>query len=34
MGLKARKTILKDWTWEKVINNNERKIFREVINGM
>ena len=34
MGKEARKTILNDWTWLKVINNNERNIFRKVIDGM
>lgn len=34
MGLNARKTIMSDWTWQKVINNNEKQIFRKVINGM
>lgn len=33
-GQAARKTILKDWTWEKVLNKNEREIFRKVLNGM
>lgn len=32
MGLNARKEILKNWTWGKV-TENERKIFREVLNG-
>ena len=30
MGVNARNEILKDWTWEKV-TENERKIFREVL---
>jgi len=30
MGMNARQTILKDWTWEKV-TENEREIFRRVI---
>ena len=34
MGLNARETILRDWTWHKVINSNERQIFRKVINGV
>ena len=32
MGMNARKTILENWTWEKV-TENERKIFREILNG-
>jgi len=31
IGQKGRETILENWTWEKVLNNNERKIFRELI---
>lgn len=30
-GQKIRETILKDWTWEKVLNKNERMIFREIL---
>jgi len=30
MGRKARETVLKEWTWESVLNN-ERKIFRGVL---
>ena len=31
LGMNARKTILENWTWEKV-TENERKIFREILN--
>lgn len=34
MGKEARETVLREWTWEKVLNTNERMIFRKVINGM
>ena len=34
MGLQARNDILADWTWQKVINKNEKQIFRKVINGV
>ena len=34
MGKEARKTIFEDWTWKKVINNNEKNIFMKVLNGM
>jgi glycosyltransferase involved in cell wall biosynthesis len=33
MGKNARQTILDNWTWEKV-TENERKIFREILNGV
>jgi glycosyltransferase involved in cell wall biosynthesis len=32
MGKEARKTVLKEWTWEKVLEN-ERRAFREILNG-
>jgi len=31
IGQKGRETILKDWTWKKVLNENERMIFRECL---
>jgi glycosyltransferase involved in cell wall biosynthesis len=31
MGQEARKTILRKWTWEKVIDQHERKIFQELV---
>jgi glycosyltransferase involved in cell wall biosynthesis len=33
MGMNARQEILNNWTWEKV-TENERKIFREILNGI
>ena len=31
MGQEARKEILRNWTWEKVINTNEREAFRRIL---
>jgi len=33
MGREARETVLRKWTWEKVINRNERKVFGRILNG-
>jgi glycosyltransferase involved in cell wall biosynthesis len=30
MGQNARETILENWTWEKVLNKNERRILRRI----
>ena len=34
MGLEARRLIVDYWTWEKLLNKNERMIFRKVLNAM
>lgn len=31
LGQKGREDLLRDWTWEKVLNKNEREIFRKLI---
>jgi glycosyltransferase involved in cell wall biosynthesis len=31
IGQKGRQSILKDWTWDNVLNKNERMIFREIL---
>lgn len=32
IGQRGRQTVLNEWTWDKVLNKNERNIFREVLN--
>lgn len=34
MGMKAREEIKAKWTWQIIINNNEKRIFRDIIYGM